>query len=120
MIDELEQLTTEFATLEESLADPELLSDQVRYRKAMQRYGELRPLVEAYRSYSSLLTEREEATALLQDDELAGMAREELARLEPEIERLGAELERLLLPRDPFDDKSVIVEIRAAAGGGEA
>ena len=120
MIDKLKSLQTEFETLERSLADPELIADQKRYREAMQRYSELVNVVKTYREYDGVLTGLADAKDALSDPELAEMARDEIADLESKQAALAKELERLLLPKDPFDDKNVIVEIRAAAGGDEA
>ena len=120
MIDKLETLNREFDTLEASLGDPELLSDQTRYREAMQRYSELQTLVRAFQTYKDLVSGLENAHEALSDPELSELAREELAELEPQKEAQEARLQALLLPRDPFDEKNVIVEIRAAAGGDEA
>ena len=120
MDDKLAKLEQEFTELERSLADPELLGDQARYREAMQRYSELGSIVKVYREYKEVKARLSGARELLDDPDLAEMAKEELAALEPQQEALTTELERLLLPKDPFDDKNVIIEIRAAAGGGEA
>ena len=120
MIDKLTRLEAEFTELEHSLADPELLGDQARYREAMQRYSELGSIVKVYREYKEVLARLVGARELLSDPDLAEMAKEELTDLEPQQATLTEELERLLLPKDPFDDKNVIIEIRAAAGGGEA
>ena len=120
MIDKLETLNREFDTLEASLGDPELLADQTRYREAMQRYSELQTLVRAFQTYKDLVSGLENAHEALSDPELSELAREELAELEPQKEAQEARLQALLLPRDPFDEKNVIVEIRAAAGGDEA
>ena len=120
MTDKLASLEQEFEALEGSLADPELISDQTRYREAMQRYSELSPVVKTYRDYKEVLSRLAGARELSDDPDLAEMAKEELADLEPQQLELEARLEKLLLPKDPFDDKNVIVEIRAAAGGDEA
>ncbi|MEM6428006.1 MAG: peptide chain release factor 1 [Deinococcota bacterium] len=120
MIDKLNALKEEFETLEVSLADPALISDQARYKVAMQRYGELAGIMKVYAEYSTVLTGLEDAKDALDDPELAEMAKEELSDLTAKQESLEKELERLLLPKDPFDDKNVIIEIRAAAGGDEA
>ena len=120
MIDKLETLTHEYEVLEASLGDPELLSDQTRYREAMQRYSELQTVVRAFQTYKDLVKGVENAHEALSDPELSELAREELAELGPQKEAQEARLQALLLPRDPFDDKNVIVEIRAAAGGDEA
>ncbi len=120
MIDKLESLQEEFLVLEQSLGDPELINDQSRYRTATQRYAELGKIVEVYKSYRNVLEGIDSSQEALQDAELAEMAREELERLEPKKVALEADLEKLLLPKDPYDDKNVIVEIRSAAGGDEA
>ncbi len=120
MIDKLETLNHEYEVLEASLGDPELLSDQTRYRVAMQRYSELQTVVRAFQSYQDLVGSIENAHEALSDPELSELAREELDTLEPQLGAQEARLQALLLPRDPFDEKNVIVEIRAAAGGDEA
>jgi peptide chain release factor 1 len=120
MNDKLKSLEREFDGLERSLADPALLGDQARYREVMQRYSELGSVVKTYRDHRRAAARLEEARGLLDDPDLSEMAQEEVRALEPEVARLEAELERLLLPKDPYDDKNVIVEIRAAAGGDEA
>lgn len=120
MIDKLETLHQEFVTLENSLGDPELIADQTRYREAMQRYSELQTIMQAYSAYKETLSGIANAEEALDDPDLNAMAQEELDALEPEKEAREARLQALLLPKDPFDDKNVIVEIRAAAGGDEA
>ncbi|MEX2542808.1 MAG: peptide chain release factor 1 [Trueperaceae bacterium] len=120
MIDKLNDLDNEFTALEQSLGEPELLADQARYRQAMKRYAELKPVAEVYREYRDTLEQIEGVNELAADPEMGELAQEELAGLQPRRDELEQRLERLLLPRDPFDDKSVIVEIRAAAGGDEA
>ena len=120
MDEKLARLEQEFTELERSLADPELLGDQTRYREAMQRYSELGSVVKVYREYKETGARLAGARELLDDPDLAEMAKDELTELEPQREALTLELERLLLPKDPFDDKNVIIEIRAAAGGSEA
>lgn len=120
MIEKLNDLDNEFTALEQSLGEPDLLADQARYREAMQRYAELKPVAETFREYRDTLAQIENATELASDPEMSELAQEELATLAPRREQLEEELERLLVPKDPFDSKNVIVEIRAAAGGDEA
>ncbi|HHO56799.1 MAG TPA: peptide chain release factor 1 [Trueperaceae bacterium] len=120
MLDKLKTLKDEFDGLEQSLGDPELINDQNRYKKAMQRYSELTPIVKSYLEYANVFKRMEEAKELLSDEDMAEMAKEELEICEKDIVRLESQLEKLLLPKDPYDDKNVIVEIRAAAGGDEA
>lgn len=120
MISTLERIRDEFEELERSLADPAVLSDAARYREATQRYGDLKPIVEAFGRYRGVLSAIEQARELEQDAEFGDIAQEELRDLEPQRERLEDQLRAMLLPKDPYDHKSVIVEIRAAAGGDEA
>ncbi len=120
MIEKLRTLKDEFEALERSLAEPALITDPVRYPQAMQRYSELKGIVDAYHAYAGVQRQLEQARELLGDAEFGDTAREEVASLEPEAEALERELEQLLVPRDPFDAKDVIVEVRAAAGGDEA
>ena len=120
MIEKLNALTDEFEALERSLADPALINDSARYREAMQRYSELKGIVDAFREYREVTRQLSEAEELMADADLGDEARAEVARLEPRAGELERSLERMLLPRDPFDDKDVIVEVRAAAGGDEA
>lgn len=120
MLDKLESLNQEFSQLEQSLGDPELIANQDRYRTAMQRYSELTPVVKTYQEYSQVLKRLTEAKELVHDDDFSAMAEDEIAELEPKRLELEGQLEKLLLPKDPYDDKNVIIEIRAAAGGDEA
>jgi peptide chain release factor 1 len=120
MIDKLEALKTEYETLEKSLGDPALISDQSRYRTAMKRYAELGNIVKVFNDYKEVVNRLSGAEELRLDSDLGAMAQEEIAELTPQKEQLEGELEKLLLPRDPYDEKNVIVEIRAAAGGDEA
>src|SRR6056297_4221172 len=120
MISTLERIRDEFETLERTLGDPEVLADAARYRTVTQRYGDLKPIVEAYRRYRGILSAIDQAQELRRDPEFAEIAREELDDLEPQREALEASLQRLLIPKDPFDHKNVILEIRAAAEIGRA
>jgi len=120
MNEKLKELKQEFDTLERQLSDPALLADQARYREAMQRYHELGPIVRTYQEYQELLATQANAEEALSERDLADLAREELATLAPRRAAIERSLQALLLPKDPFDDKDVIIEIRAAAGGDEA
>src|SRR5680860_482606 len=120
MTQELETLSQELDALERSLSDPKLLSDPQRYRTATQRHSELKEIVDVYREHQRLARQASEARTLLDDPELAEEALHEVDVLEARIAELDEELTSLLLPRDPFDEKSVIVELRSAAGGDEA
>ena len=110
----------EFEALEVQLGEPTVIADQVRYRSLMRRYAELKDAAEAARALRSVRGERADAEALLDDPEFAAEARSEIERLAALEASLEGALRRALVPRDPFDDDDVIVEVRAAAGGDEA
>jgi peptide chain release factor 1 len=118
----IDQLEQEFLHVEARLADPEVIADRGSYADIMRRYRELEPVVavatELRRRQGDLATAREMVDETTGDDR--DFARDEVAAAEAEIERLGAALRLLLLPRDPNDDRGVIVEIRGAEGGEEA
>ncbi len=116
----LSPVLDEFAALEAELSEPSVLADQPRYRALMRRYGALKPAADAARALERVRVERADAETLLADPELAEVVRAELERLDSEAEALEEKLHRELVPRDPYDDDDVIVEIRAAAGGDEA
>jgi peptide chain release factor 1 len=120
MRQELENLSQELDALERSLSDPGLLSDPRRYRQAAKRHAELKEVVDLWRRREALQRQADDARTLLADPDLADEARAEVEALTAQVEELDAQLERLLLPKDPYDEKSVIVELRAAAGGDEA
>src|SRR3990170_1491252 len=122
MLERLGDLEREFDEVEARLADPDLLADQARYEDVARRFRELEAIVTVARSLRERTGDLETAKELLSDVE--GEDREsmrvEVAEAEADITRLEAELRLLLLPRDPNDDKNVIVEIRGAEGGEEA
>ena len=122
MIDKLSDAEARFSRIESSLSDPETVSDIEKYTKLMKEHRALLPLIEKYREYKKVKNDADGARELMEsgESELRELAREEYRE---NTERLGAleeELKLLLLPRDPNDDKNVIVEIRAGAGGEEA
>src|SRR3989454_3153458 len=102
------------------MSDPGLVSDQERYRQVTKAYRELEKTIARYREYKDVARQIKESQALMQDEELRAMAREELQTLERRKEALLVELRALLLPKDPHDEKNVILEIRAGTGGDEA
>jgi len=118
-IEEAEERAREF---EARIADPELAKEAGQFQKVARGLGALRPLLETGASYRDVLRELENSRAMLDDPdaELAELARGEVAELEERLSLLEAELAALLTPRDPNDDKNVLVEIRAGAGGDEA
>lgn len=123
MWEKLKEIAEKFRQLEEKMASPEYYNDPEKIRKLMQEQKELAPLMERYREYCRLQETAAEAEQLLQeetDPELRALAREELETAREEMALCGEALKILLLPKDPDDDKNVIVEIRGGAGGDEA
>ncbi|MEZ5175671.1 MAG: peptide chain release factor 1 [Acidimicrobiia bacterium] len=107
----------------EQLADPEILTDQNRYREVSTRHAELKPIVDAFRRHRELTADVEEARELIEGEDDADMTNylnDTITAGTEELASIEAELRGLLIPKDPDDDKDVIVEIRAAAGGDEA
>jgi len=120
MTERTQALKYELETLERSLSDPALLADATGYRKTMQRYSEVKEIVDAALRVEHLETQLADLDELLSDADLRAEAESEAERLTATLEERRAELDILLTPRDPYDNKDVIVEIRAAAGGDEA
>lgn len=116
----LDEVVRRYEALTEQMADPAIATDHERLAALAQEQAELEPLVETYKRYKEVKNALAEARALLEDEELKDLAREEVKRLEEEAAHLEQALKRLLLPKDPKDDRNVIVEIRAGAGGEEA
>jgi peptide chain release factor 1 len=118
----LDQLDKRFSELTEQMADASVIADGERYRKVAREHRVLEETVTRYREWKRADGELAQARAMLQDRdaEMRDMATEEIARLEPDIARLEEELKVLLLPRDPNDEKDVLLEIRAGTGGDEA
>lgn len=122
MFDRLEALEDEYISLESSLSDPDVVSDQTRLRDVSRRYKDLGPVVECVRRRAQLLADIDTARDLSTstDDDERDMWRDELRNAETQLDEVEAELKLLLLPKDPNDGKAVIVEIRGAEGGEEA
>jgi peptide chain release factor 1 len=122
MFDKLQSVEQRFLEIESRLADPSLASNPDEFRKLSQEHASLQELVAEYRRFKSLGQELESNKELLgdKDGELSAMAKEELKRLEPELEQSRKNLQILLLPKDPNDGKNVVFEVRAGAGGDEA
>ena len=118
----LEQLEKRYEELTEQMADPAVIGDADQYRKVTKTQSELAEIVSKYREWKKVDDGLSQARGMLEDNdpELQAMAEEELGRLEPERERIEGELKVLLLPKDPNDDKNVVLEIRAGTGGDEA
>lgn len=123
MFDRLEDLVKHYEELMLELNNPSVTEDQRRFRKLMKEQADLAPLVETYGEYKKAKQDVEDSLALLEeesDEEMRELAKEELSEGKKRIEELEEKLKILLLPKDPNDDKNVIVEIRAGAGGDEA
>ncbi len=123
MIERLESIAARFKQLEEMVSDPTLARDAKRYREAMQERSHLAAIMDAYAEYSRLEGEIAGARDMIHDEsdpDLKDMAREELRSLEAALAAAELNLNALLIPRDPLDDKNTIMEIRAGTGGDEA
>jgi peptide chain release factor 1 len=121
--DKLVNLEKQYLELEERLADPEVIRAQDVYQKLMKEHAELAPLIQAFRRYKHLEKELTDSQSLLKeesDEDLKAMAREEVQSLKEQIGQVEEDLRVLLLPKDPNDDKNVLLEIRAGTGGEEA
>ena len=123
LIDRLRTVEARYEELNQQLADPEIVSDSKRYQKTAKTHAELGELVSKFREYKDLDRGITETQAMLRDETDAGlkaMAEEELAGLEERLAKCENELKLLLLPKDPNDERNVILEIRAGTGGDEA
>lgn len=123
MFDRLEDLVARLDEIQLSLSDPSIISNQDKFRALMKEQAELAPIVEKYLEYKNAKQTIEDSLMMLDeesDEELREMAKEELNDAKAQVEKCEQELKILLLPKDPNDDKNVIVEIRAGAGGDES
>ena len=123
MFDRLDDMLRHYEELMLELNNPSVAEDQRKFRKLMKEQADLAPIVDAYKQYKQAKQDVEDSLALLDeesDEEMKELAKEELADAQKRIEELEQELKILLLPKDPNDEKNVIVEIRAGAGGDEA
>ena len=123
MFDKLDSVMLRYEDIQRELASPDIASNQSRFRKLMKEQSDLTPLVEAYGEYRDYQRAAEDSLLMLEeesDEEMRELAKEELADSKKRIEELEEHIKILLLPKDPNDDKNVIVEIRAGAGGDEA
>jgi peptide chain release factor 1 len=120
MMDKIEALERRYQELEALLSDPAVISNQPEFRKFSREHSDLSELVAVYRRYRKVLGEISDNRELLADPDMKEMAEDELKSLEAEKSQLDADIRLLLLPKDPNDDKSVILEIRAGTGGDES
>ncbi len=123
MFDRLDDILIHYEEVMQELNEPNVTENQTRFRKLMKEQADLAPLVEAYKAYKQAKQDIEDSLALLEeesDEEMRELAKEELSDAKKRVEELEQELKILLLPKDPNDDKNIILEIRAGAGGDEA
>jgi peptide chain release factor 1 len=122
MFDKLDQLESRYEDLGRQLGDPTLLADQKKFQTVAKQHRDLEPTVDKFREYRKLSDSIAGAKAMLADTDpdLRAMATEELAELEPKLPIVEEELKVLLLPKDPNDEKNVVIEVRAGTGGDEA
>jgi len=123
MFERLDQIEARYEELTHALASPEIISDSSKYQKAAKAHSEIAPVVEKYREYKDLKKGIAESKAVLADEkdsEMRAYAQEELEKLEVRVAAVEEDIKLLLLPKDPNDEKNVILEIRAGTGGDEA
>src|SRR5579883_2749792 len=118
----LDELEKHFDELTAQMADPAVISDGDQYRKVAKAHSDLSEVVAKYREYKSAASQLDQARAMMgePDPELRNLAQLEIERLEPEIAQIEQDLKILLLPKDPNDEKDIVLEIRAGTGGDEA
>ena len=123
MFDKLNEIESRYDIISEKINDADIIADQSSWQKFMKEHSALTPIVEKYREYKKAENAHEESKQMLNesmDDEMRALVREELNDAKEKIETFSEELKLLLLPKDPNDDKNVIVEVRGGAGGDEA
>ena len=123
MFDRLQSVEDRYERLNELLSDPDIVNDPKKLREYSKEQSDIQETVEVYREYKEVREQQQDAKAMLEeklDADMREMVKEELSELEEKVEDLEARLKILLIPKDPNDDKNVIMEIRGAAGGDEA
>ena len=123
MLEKLRDAEARYCNMEEQLASPDIFSDQERFTALMKEYKALTPVIEKYREYKSVAAESDDLRSMLDDSlepEMRELVNAEYKEIKLRLDTLLEELKILLLPRDPNDDKNVMVEIRGGAGGEEA
>ncbi len=120
MIDRLNEIEKRFVAVEEAFSDPAIVTNQAEMQRLGKARAELEPIVGAIREYRKLLDDLRQAEEMLGDPEMKELAQDELPRLKSAIPEIEERLKLMLVPKDPLDDKSVVIEIRPAAGGDEA
>ena len=123
MFDRLDDILIRYQQIMEELNDPDVVNDQKHFRKLMKEQSDLQPLVEKYTEYKNTKQTIDDSLEMLEaedDEEMKEMLKEELSEAKSNITKIEQELKVLLIPKDPMDEKNVIVEIRAGAGGDES
>ena len=120
MFDRLAQMEARYESLGRDMSDPDLVNDQKKFQAIAKEHRVMEPIIETYRKWRRVSDQVAEAKAMLADADLKEMAEEELATLEPQLDPLAEELKVMLLPKDPKDDKNIVIELRAGTGGDEA
>ena len=124
MLEKLRQMEENYLAMQKRMVDPDVISDNQQYAQLMREYKHMEPIMEKYHAYLRTQQNFTEAKELLDsgetDPELREMAQAELESSKEELEQLKNDLKRLLLPKNPDDDRNVIIEIRGGAGGEEA
>ena len=119
MLEKLQAIAQRLEQVEQQLSDPAVYADRDALTRLSREQKELTPIVSAFRAWQQAESDCGDAQALLADPEMRELAQEELHRARQEQDRLSQELKTLLLPRDPNDDRNVILEVRAGIGGDE-
>ena len=123
MLEKLNFIEDKYKELGEKVMDPDLLKDMKEYQKTMKEYSDLKPIVDRYKEYQSYLNELKDTEEMLGenlDDEMRELAKEDLKNLQENIEKAEEDLKIMLIPKDPNDERNVIMEIRGGIGGEEA
>src|SRR5258708_1289876 len=123
MFERLDQIEARYEELSSALGSPDIVNDSAKYQKTAKAHAEIAPMVEKYREYKDLTKGIADSKAMLADEkdpEMCAYAQEELDKLEARVTGVEEELKVLLLPKDPNDEKNIILEIRAGTGGDEA
>ena len=123
MFDQLQELVDKYHIIGDQISQPEVIADQERWQKLMKEHSDLKEIVEKYEEYKATLQAIDDALMMLEDnldDDFRELVKEELAENKKRVEPLENEIKLLLLPKDPNDDKNIIMEIRGGAGGDEA
>ena len=120
MKEKLEKIISAYEDLQSKMSDPSILADQKEYNRLAKEYAKQGPLIESSREYLSALADIEEAKEMLADADMKEFAQETIVAAEEKLPQLEQDIKFMLIPTDPADEKDIIVEIRAAAGGDEA